>query len=105
MSLHSSPDPSLLSKLVENLDLMPAHDPNRFDSIDGYDDQNCTNMRRACLTIDALAVLQKTSHMNEEPGVVVADLICDLLHFVHSLEYSPKDVLESALTHFIAEAG
>jgi hypothetical protein len=106
MSLHTSLlNIDWLSELVVILDLLPAHDPNRFESLDGHDDPNTTNAKRAAFTIDALAAFQKTRCMSEELNVAVADLICDLLHFVHALEYSPKDVLENALTHFIAEAG
>ncbi len=101
----SSPDPSSLAELVRNLDLLPSHVPDRFETLDGCDNPDCNNMMRAGFTIDALAAFQKACHMIEEPDFAVADLICDLLHFVHSLDYSPKDVLERALTHFIAEAG
>jgi hypothetical protein len=106
MSTHPSfPDPSSLDELVKNLDLLPSHDPDRFETLDGYDNPDCTNRMRAGFTIDALAAFQKACHMDEEPDVAASDLICDLLHFVHSLDYSPKDVLESALTNFNAEAG
>jgi|GEM_PF-2208738 len=101
----SSTDSSSLVDLVKDLDLLPAHDPDRFESLDGYDDPNCTNKRRAGFTIDALAVFQNACHMDEAPPVAVADLICNLLHFVHSLDCSPKGVLENALINFIAEAG
>jgi hypothetical protein len=106
MSTHPSfPDPSSLDELVKNLALLPPHNPDRFETTDGYDNPNCTNGMRAGFTIDALAAFQKACNMSEEPDVAVADLICDLLHFVHSLDYSPQDVLENALTDFIAEAG
>lgn len=101
----SSPNSNSLKNLIGNLELLPPHDPDRFESIDGYDNPNCTNMKRAGFTIDALAVFQKACHMDEMPEVAVGDLICDLLHLVHSLHLSPKDVLERALNHFIAEAG
>ena len=103
--LKPSPDPYSLGELVKNQDSLPPHDPDRFESLDGYDDPNCTNVMRAGFTIEALATFQKTCHMNEEPDVAVADLICDLLHLVHSLDYRPKDVLEVALGNFIVEAG
>jgi hypothetical protein len=99
------PNPNLLGNLLFSLEFLPAHDPKRFESIDGCDEPNCTNRMRAELAIDALAAFQRACHMNEEANVAAADLICDLLHFVHSLNYSPIYVIESALTHFIAEAG
>lgn len=101
----SKSDPNLVNQLMMNLDLLPPHDPNRFRSLDSYEDPNTTNSERASFAIDALAAFQKVCHMNEKSSVAVADLICDLLHLVHSGECSPKDVLKSALTHFIAEAG
>lgn len=106
MSLHSSStNPVLLRERVLNLELLPPHDPNRFESLDGFDDPNTTNAKRVGFTIDALVAFQKTSGERGEPRVVVADLICDLLHLVHSFQDGPQDVLENALTHFIAEAG
>ena len=101
----SKSDPNLVSQLIINLDLLPPHDPNRFRSLDSYDDPTTTNSERASFAIDALAAFQKFCPMNEKSSVAVADLICDLLHLVHSEECSPKDVLKSALIHFIAEAG
>ena len=43
--------------------------------------------------------------MDEDFEVATSDLICDLLHLVHSVDGSPKEVIESALFSFIAEAG
>lgn len=91
--------------LVKNLNQLPSYDRNRFETLDGYDNPNCNNLMRAGFTIEALAVFQKACHMNEEPNVAVSDLICDLLHLVHSLDFNPKNVLENALTNFLAEAG
>jgi hypothetical protein len=101
----SSPDPSSLYKLVEKLDYLPSHSPERFETIDGYDDPTCSNRIRVSFAVQALAIFQEACHMLDETDVAAADLISDLLHLVHSLHCSPKDVLETALTNFVAEAG
>lgn len=97
--------PVSISELVLSLDLLPSYDPDRFESLDGYDNPNCTNKMRAGFTTEALDIYEQTCVMNEEPDVAISDLIADLLHLVHSSGYSPKEVLEKALTNFIAEAG
>lgn len=105
MNTPSQQDTFYLPELLIALESLPAHEPTRFETTDGLDNPDCTNAKRAGFTTEALAAFQKACHMNEEPDVAAADLICDLLHFVHSLDFKPKEVLETALTNFIAEAG
>lgn len=100
----SSGDSELI-ELAAQLDSLPPHDPNRFETLDGYDNPSCTNGKRAGFTIEALAVFEKACHMQEETDVAAGDLIGDLLHLVHSQGHDPKGVLKAALTNFIAEAG
>ena len=97
-------DSDLLFEQIQLLGSIPPHDPNRHETNDGLDNHNCTNGMRVNFTVDALKVFQKTCYMDEETEVATSDLICDLLHLVHSLGCNPKNVLESALTHFLAEA-
>lgn len=94
----------LLGLLIA-LESLPAYDPARFETTDGFDNPDCTNAKRAGFATEALATFQKACHMNEEPDVAASDLICDLLHFLHSLDYEPNKLLKTALTNFIAEAG
>jgi hypothetical protein len=101
----ASSDTDSLFERIQSLDLLPPHDPDRYETTDGLDDPNCTNRMRANFSIASLEVFQKTCDMNDEIEVATGDLICDLLHLVHSLRSNPKDVLESALTNFLAEAG
>jgi hypothetical protein len=102
-------DPTLicmgLRDLLSELVGIPSHDPNRFESTDGYDDPNCTNGRRAAFAKEALDVFQRTCHMTEEVPTAAADLICDLLHLVHAGGDEPIAVIEAAIGHFVAEAG
>lgn len=105
MNPPSRQDTSNLLRLIFALDSLPAHESTRFETTDEFDNPDCTNGKRAGFTIEALSAFQKACQMNEKPGVAVADLICDLLHFVHSLDYNPNEVLKAALTNFIAEAG
>ena len=94
----------LLDLLVE-LDGIPSHDPDRFESTDGYDDPNCNNGKRAAFAKEALDVFQRTCHMTEEVPTAAADLICDLLHLVHAGGDEPIAVIEAAIVHFVAETG
>lgn len=102
---HASSDSDSLFERIQSFDLLPPHDPDRYETTDGLDNPNCTNRMRADFSVGALGVFQNTCGMNEEIEVATGDLICDLLHRVHSLGSNPKDVLESALTSFLAEAG
>jgi hypothetical protein len=94
-----------LIEILNNLLSIPPHNPERFETTDGYEDPDCTNGKRAAFATTALDVFQKTCRMTEETETAAADLICDLLHLVHASGSQPLATLESALGHFIAEAG
>lgn len=105
MNANSLPSESCaLAELISQLDSLPPHDPDRFETVDGLDNPSCTNGMRAEFTIQALEFFQEACHMQEDPEVAVGDLIGDLLHLVHSLGHNPREVLEVALANFLAEA-
>ena len=43
--------------------------------------------------------------MTEDVDTAAADLVCDLLHLVHANHHDPRDILQSAIRHFLCEAG
>ena len=96
---------SQLIEILNDLLSIPPHNPERFETTDGYDNPDCTNGRRATFANTALDVFQNSCSMTEDVDTAAADLICDLLHLVHASGRQPLGTLESALGHFIAEAG
>ena len=96
---------SEIGQLLACLSSLPAHEEDRFETVDGYDNPDCTNGLRAQFARAALETFQQACHMKEAPDTASADLICDLLHLVHAEGFEPLQILESALAHFAAEAG
>ncbi len=43
--------------------------------------------------------------MTEDLDTAAADLICDLLHFIHANKYDPLPVLQFGIQDFLCEAG
>jgi hypothetical protein len=103
-SIHS-PNSSNLLLLINQLESLPLHNADRFETMDGLDNPDCTNGKRSEFAATALQVFQETCNLNEEVHVAAADLIGDLLHLVHSCGCEPLTALEHALEHFLAEAG
>ena len=101
---HSSPTTHLIRLLTE-LDSLPCHDAERFETLDALDNPDCNNGMRQEFAAAALRVFQEACHMNDDVNVAAADLIGDILHLVHASGYEPLTVLEAAIGHFIAEAG
>lgn len=90
--------------LLASLRNIPAHDPDRFETTDGLDNPDCTNGDRAGMALEALDCFQRACSMTEAVDTAAADLICDLMHLVHA-DDDPWDVLQSAIRHFLCEAG
>lgn len=103
----SSSNPSIveIGQLLDCLASLPAHEGDRFETRDGYDNPDCTNGMRANFARAALETFQQACHMEESIDTASADLICDLLHLAHAEGFEPLQILESALGHFAAEAG
>jgi len=98
-------DFQIRGQLADELERLPKHDPDRFETLDELGNPDCTNRSRVGFALRAIESFQGACRMNEDFEVAASDLICDLLHLVHSVEGSPKEVIESALFSFIAEAG
>ena len=43
--------------------------------------------------------------MKEDVDTAASDLVCDLLHLIHSRGFDPRLVLQNGLGHFLSEAG
>ena len=98
-------DFQIRGQLADELECLPKHDPDRFETLDELGNPACTNGQRVNLALRAIESFQGACRMDEDFEVATSDLICDLLHLVHSVDGSPKEVIESALFSFIAEAG
>jgi hypothetical protein len=80
----------------------PAHDPNRRETLDGFDgDSSPTNGDRAETASQAIA----GADIDLEDESSFADLVCGLLHMAHSLGHDVNYVMRSAIISFHAEAG
>ena len=96
--------PSLIT-LIKQLTNLPPHNSIRYETIDGLDDCACTNGWRAEQAMKALGAFQGENNYGEDDASATADLICNLLHYAHSIGHEPSEVLMSALGNFLAEAG
>lgn len=74
-----------------------THDPDRWESLDGFNDDHMTNGKRA-----ASAEMYVNYPFEEQADY--ADLICNLLHLAHSRGEDPFDIYTSALNNFHEEA-
>ena len=91
--------------MLAELPTIPAHDPDRFETTDGTDNPDCTNGDRAEMALEALDCFQKACSMTEEVDTAASDLVCALLHLVHSHGFDPRLVLQYGLGNFLCEAG
>lgn len=91
--------------MLSELRSLPPHNPDRFKTTDGFDNPDCTNGARAEMALKALEFFQEACSMTEAGDAAASDLVCDLLHLVHSLGFDPRTVLQNGLGHFICEAG
>ena len=93
-----------LQPLLAGLATIPAHDPARYETTDGFENPNCTNGARATFAVEALDSFQKTCGMDEDLETAAADLICDLLHLLHANNQAPLPVLHRGIHGFLCEA-
>lgn len=77
---------------------LPPHDPDRWQTTDGFDNSEVTNVQRA-----AVADTYGDIHLQDESDF--ADCITNLLHLAHSLGHNPNEIQTSAIGNFYAEAG
>lgn len=91
--------------MLSELQSIPAHDPDRFETTDGLENPDCTNGDRADMALEALDCFQVACSMTEGVDTAASDLVCALLHLVHSHGFDPRMVLQNGLGHFICEAG
>lgn len=96
---------TLLSITLAQLVLIPPHNPDRFETVDGLKNPNYTNGMRVGFAMKALRSFQNACHMKEEVDVAASDLICDLLHLVHASDHLPLAILDSAINSFLSESG
>jgi hypothetical protein len=92
-------------KMLSELQTIPAHDPDRYETTDGTDNPDCTNGDRADMALEALDYFQEVCSMTEDVDTAASDLVCALLHLVHSRGFDPKLVLQYGLGNFLCEAG
>jgi hypothetical protein len=102
-TLISQPHISDFVKMLERLTSIPAHDPRRYETTDGLDNPGCINGDRGARAKLALDCFQIACGMEEEVDTASADLICNLLHLVHSEGHDPRIVLQRGLGHFLCE--
>lgn len=91
--------------MLSELQSIPAHDPDRFETTDGLDNSDCTNGDRADMALEALDCFQAACSMTEDVDTAASDLVCALLHLVHSRGFDLQLVLQNGLGHFLCEAG
>lgn len=90
--------------MLSELHSVPTHNPDRYETTDGADNPDCTNGDRAEMALEALDCFQEACSMTEEVDTAAADLVCALLHLVHSRGFDPQLVLQYGLGHFLCEA-
>ena len=91
--------------MLSELQTIPAHDPDRYETTDGTDNPDCTNGDRADIALEALDYFQEACSMTEDVDTAASDLVCALLHLVHSRGFDLRLVLQNGLGNFLCEAG
>jgi hypothetical protein len=91
--------------MLSELKTIPTHNPDRFETTDASDNPDCTNGDRAEMALETLDCFQEVCSMTEDVDTAASDLVCDLLHLVHSRGFDPRMMLQNGLGHFICEAG
>lgn len=77
---------------------LPSHDPDRWRTIDGHDDDSRTNGLRAQ---DAAAIID----FDPDDDSCISDIIANLLHLAHARGHDPARCARCALRDFYQEAG
>jgi len=95
----------VIPKLLAGFAKIPEHDPSRYETTDGLDNARCTNGHRALFAAEALDSFQSVCGMDENVDTAVSDLICDLLHLLHSKNCDPSSSLRNGIEGFLCEAG
>jgi hypothetical protein len=90
--------------MLSELSSIPTHDPERFETTDGLDNPSCTNGDRADMAQEALDCFQAACSMTEDVDTATSDLVCALLHLVHSRGFDLRLVLQNGLGNFLCEA-
>jgi len=83
----------------------PPHEGLRVVATDGFFDPLWTNGMRAEAGGGVIEYCRKELGWEGDDGVIVVDLISDLLHRLHALGEEPEMRLMEALEHFRNEAG
>jgi len=91
--------------LLAELERICLHDPGRYETTDGLDNPDCTNGDRASMALEALDCFQEACNMVEDVDTAASDLICNLLHLVHSRGFDPRLMLQNGLGAFLCESG
>lgn len=104
-ALKAPPEHHDFKTLLADLATIPAHDPSRYETTDGFDNPRCTNGDRASFAHEALDAFQKICNMDEDLEIASSDLICDLLHLLHAHNRSSLPVIHNAIHAFLCEAG
>lgn len=89
--------------MLESLTSIPPHDPERYAATDGLDNPGCTNGDRAASVQEALDCFQCTCGMEEDIDTAASDLICNLLHLVHSQGHDPREIFQNGLGNYLCE--
>lgn len=97
-------EPPALTLLVTQLDSLPPHDPERYQTTDGLDEPDATNGWRAEQALVALRCFARENHYPENDDTALPDLLSNLLHLAHARVQEPGGVLTTALRNFLAEA-
>jgi deoxyribodipyrimidine photolyase len=93
-----------LSTLLADFPQIPAHDPIRYQTTDGFDEPDRTNGERAEEARVALVAIHGLSSYEQDRDCVISDQISNLLHLAHAEGLNLTQTWETALRNFLAEA-
>ena len=82
---------------------IPPHDPDLIVPADGWENYSWTNGNRADSARQAIEYFGQQREMDADEGTLSIDLITNILHFLHSKQIEPEQVLEVARMHFETE--
>jgi hypothetical protein len=91
--------------MLEQLTILPPHDPARFQTTDGLDDPVRTNGLRAEEARTALIAIHGLSSYEQDQDCLITDQISNLLHLAHAEGLNVTQTWETALRNFLGEAG
>jgi len=82
-----------------------SYNEKRYQTSDGIEDSKQTNGIRVLCAAKAIEAAVREGLLGGDPATMASDLICNILHYVHSHGETPHTIILRSYEAFEAEAG